>query len=307
MMNDRLRRYLPDNIWVEYNREYIQPDQRYLGLALVPPRGPVPARFRSGAPAIDGKRWFEKGGSAIRDNDSTRLLTREDTDRWIQTLAVPTIGTVYAVDEPRFRILAPDYQHFVFRSELCELIERSLVDPRVAVTSLVGVGGMGKTALATWATLRAHSKGTFDFIVSMTAKDRELTSTGIMGMEAGLTSFERLLDEIADVLDFPDLKELDVQDRERQVRLLLESGQGLLYVDNLETVDDARIITFLDALPIGTRSIVTSRRSRVRVSVRPVDIPAMNEKEIVDFVKALLVSCKAEGATNRAISRRWPR
>lgn len=124
--------------------------------------------------------------------------------------------------------------------------------------------------------------------MSVTAKDRELTSTGIMGMEAGLTSFERLLDEIADVLEFPDLKELNVEQREQQVRLLLESGRGLLYVDNLETVDDARIINFLDALPIGTRSIVTSRRSRVRVSVRPVDVPAMNDKEIVDFVEALL-------------------
>lgn len=154
MLNDRLRRYLPDNIWVEYNREYIQPDQRYLGLALVPPRGPVPARFRSAAPVVNGKRWFEKGGSAVRENDSTRILTVEQTDRWIQTLAVPTIGAIYAVDEPRFRILAPDYHHFVYRHELCELIERSMVDPRVAVTSLVGVGGMGKTALATWATLR---------------------------------------------------------------------------------------------------------------------------------------------------------
>ena len=39
---------------------------------------------------------------------------------------------------------------------------------------------------------------------------------------------------------------------------MLSIGKGLLFVDNLETVDDARIIDFMDDLPVGTRAIVTS-------------------------------------------------
>jgi hypothetical protein len=38
--NDRLRRYVGDLIWVDFHREYIQPDQRYLGVALIPPGDP---------------------------------------------------------------------------------------------------------------------------------------------------------------------------------------------------------------------------------------------------------------------------
>ena len=74
MFNDKLRRYLPDNIFVEYSREFIQDDQRYLGIALIPPRGPMPACFRSAAPEINGKRLFEKNGTALREGDSTRIL-----------------------------------------------------------------------------------------------------------------------------------------------------------------------------------------------------------------------------------------
>ena len=36
LINDQIRRYLGDRIWVEFHREFIQEDQRYLGVALVP-------------------------------------------------------------------------------------------------------------------------------------------------------------------------------------------------------------------------------------------------------------------------------
>jgi len=145
-------------------------------------------------------------------------------------------------------------------------VEEALSDPRSAVTSIIGIGGVGKTALATWAALRAYERKQFTFIVSITAKDRELTSGGIRGLEPTLTSFEALLDNVLEVLGFPEAKAaLTVEEKEREVRTLLEKSNGLLYVDNLETVDDPRIVTFLDSLPVGVRALVTSRRGRVRV------------------------------------------
>jgi predicted HTH transcriptional regulator len=75
MLNDQLRRFLPDSIWVDYNREFIGNDQRYLGVALIPPRGPLPSSFRSSAPEINGRRRFVKGDSARRVNDSSEHLT----------------------------------------------------------------------------------------------------------------------------------------------------------------------------------------------------------------------------------------
>jgi len=74
-INDGLRRYLPDRLWVEFNRPIIKSDQSFLGFALIPPRGPVLERFTSDAPPINGKRLFLKGHSAIRVKDSTLLLS----------------------------------------------------------------------------------------------------------------------------------------------------------------------------------------------------------------------------------------
>jgi tetratricopeptide (TPR) repeat protein len=285
--NDQIRRYLGDVIWVDFHREYIQDDQRYLGIALIPPRGPAPARFKSSAPLIAGRRLFEAHGSALREGDSTRIMDPAAADRYMRSVAVPKYGEKYAVDEPCYRVLAPEYDDFLSRGGLGETLEKSLRDPRVAVTSLIGVGGIGKTALATWAALRAYDSRGFPFIVSTTAKDRELTSVGIMGLHAGLSSYEDLLDQITEVLGFPELRAEEIGERERSARLLLETTPGLLYVDNLETVDDMRLIAFLDDLPLGVKALVTSRRSSVRTAARPIDVPPFRDRELVQYIRLL--------------------
>lgn len=287
LVNDQLRKFLGDRIWVEFSREFIQPDQRYLGLALIPPRGPTIERFRADAPEIRGSRLFRAGDSAIREGDSTRILPKGQADDLARKLAIPTLGQIYGVNEPFSRILNPEYVQFVDRAVPCKAVEDALRDPRAAIAAVIGIGGVGKTALATWATLKAYDRRDFAFIVSLTAKDRELTSTGIQALEPALTSFEALFDNILEVLGFPEVKAETVDRKEREVRSLLDRSNGLLYVDNLETVDDARIIRFLDTLPVGVRAITTSRRTSVRVSVRPVDLGPLTEDEVVKFVGSL--------------------
>jgi Putative DNA-binding domain/NB-ARC domain len=287
IVNDHLRRYIGDRIWIEYIRAFVQEDQRYVGIAIVPPRGPTLGRFQADAPLVNGRRLFETEQSALREGDTSRLLSKDESDQVSQRFFAPRIDQVLAVDEPLFRILAPEYHHFTERDEPCRLIESALVSKRAAVTSVIGIGGVGKTALATWAVLRSYYRRSFDFIVSVTAKDRELTSGGIKAIDQQLTSFEALLDAILDTFALGDYKTLPVDQREKRVRECLDAGKGLLYVDNLETVDDSRIIAFLDDLPVGTRALVTSRRSRVRVSVVPVDLGPLTESESSAFIGSL--------------------
>ena len=287
LVNDQLRKFLGDRIWVDFHRECIQPDQSYVGLALIPPRGPAFEKFRKDAPAIDGKHLFKAGDSALREEDSTRIITKNQLPKFVHKLAVPTIGKVYEINEPCYRVLAPEYEIFVERSEPCKAIELALSNPRVSVASITGIGGVGKTALATWATLQAYNNAKFEFIVSMTAKDRELTTAGIQALYPALTSFESLLDNILEVLGFPEAKAESVATKELLVRGLIENSGGLLYIDNLETVDDPRIIEFLDMLPVGVRALTTSRRTSVRVSVQPVELGPLTKEEIVQFIQSL--------------------
>ena len=287
LVNDQIRKYLGDRIWVEYHRELIQTDQKYVGLALIPPRGPTLERFKIDAPDSAGSILFRAGDSAIREGDSSRILRKHDADAFAQKLAIPTLGRAYYVDEPFYRILNPDYAYFTERSDPCSEIERALKNPRAMVTSLIGIGGVGKTALATWAAIRAYDRKDFSFIVSITAKDRELSASGIKSLQPTLTSFEALLDNILETLGFPEYRSERLEVKETQVRTLLERSNGLLYVDNLETVDDARIISFLDNLPEGVRAIVTSRRTAVRVSVHPIDLGPLTGDEGIHFIRSI--------------------
>ena len=87
------------------------------------------------------------------------------------------------------------------------------------------------------------------------------------------------MNTILEVLGYMELHDAPIDEREVQVRQLLETSNALLYVDNLETVDDPKVIAFLDDLPLGVRGLVTSRRATVRVAVRPVDVGPLSLRE----------------------------
>ncbi len=285
--NEQIRKYLSDRLWVEFHREFIGSNQIYLGIVLIPPRGALVERFIADAPFIDRVQMFKAGDSAIREGDSTKILLAREVEEIERKESVYVIGQKYSINEPFYRILQPEYEEFVVREIPCDDVWKALHDPRTSIASVVGIGGVGKTSLATWAVTKAYENKLFDFIVSITAKDRELTQSGIKALSPGLTTFDSLLNSILDVLDFPDLVHKDIVSKEKEVRSLLENSRGLLYVDNLETVDDARVINFLDSLPLGARAIVTSRRAAVHVAVKPIDPGPMTEEEIIHFMGTL--------------------
>lgn len=285
--NDGIRAFVGDSLWVDFTREFIQDDQRFMGIALVRPRGPSIVRFKRSAPEVNGKRYFLRAGSALRENDSTRILDPQSADQLARSQSATTFGSRYSINEPYFRLLAPEYENFFDRGELGRIVEASINDGRITTTGLIGVGGLGKTALATWVVKRAYEAEQFQYIISATAKDRELTNTGILGLQVQTTSFEVLLNQIAEVLGFPDLKQETIGTREQSIKELLGSGQGLLFVDNLETIDDKRLVGFLEDLPTGVKALVTSRRHSVRTASRPIDIPPMTDAEVLRYLRLL--------------------
>ena len=80
---------------------------------------------------------------------------------------------------------------------------------------------------------------------------------------------------------------MSVEEQARDVRTLIDRSSGLIFVDNLETVDDPRVIEFLDTLPVGVKALVTSRRTRVRVSVMPIDVGRLDASEGLELVESL--------------------
>lgn len=283
--NDQIRRYLGDTVWVEFAREFIQSDQRYLGVALVPGRGLNPLRFRADAPADGtGARAFAQGDLAVREGDQRRILHGPEADRYLALNRLPSADARFQVNVDGARILRADYDEFIERQGLCRAVEDALQDDRTYVTSLVGVGGAGKTALACWAVLRAYQAKRFTHFVSVSAKDRDLSHRGIQAAEPSLGSFDDLLDQVLDVLGFEDYRAQPVEEKEVVVRELLPSTNALLFVDNLETVDDKRIIQFLESLPKPAKAITTSRIGLVKRAAYPLTVGPLSVEEAIAFL-----------------------
>jgi tetratricopeptide (TPR) repeat protein len=283
--NDGIRTFLSDTFWVHFHREFIQHDQRYLGIAVIPARGARFERFRQDAPS-GKKTQFIAGNSAIRKGDQSVLLPTQEADVIQRQTEVPVLDRMYSVDEPCFRILAPDYNKFVSRSQCVEL-ERAMNDERASIISLVGIGGVGKTSLATWAVTSAFQSEKFDFIVSMTAKDRELTTGGTRGLAPTITTFESILDQILVTCGFGEHTGLDFAAKRKDVANLLRSARGLVYIDNLETLQDDATIEFLENMPNGSRAVITSRKTRVRRHCYPIDVGLLTEEEGGKFLASL--------------------
>lgn len=286
LFNDKIRRYVGDRFWVSFSREFIQVTQRYLGLAIIPPKTHAAIRAMGDAPTVDGQQVLRAGDLCVRIGDQTRILRGSEALNYLAERRLAESASLFAINKPNFRVLRPDYREFIYRKDLCKLIADSLTSERTFVTSLTGIGGVGKTALAIWATLLAHEKGYFDFIVSLTAKDRALTTAGIVPVTPTLSSLADLLREICEVTGFSELTQIsDIKEQVEAVkRDILSQFKGLLLVDNLETVDDPLLISFLETLPLPTRAIVTSRKIRVRVASLPIPVGPFQEREAVEFL-----------------------
>ena len=283
--NDKLRRYIGDAFWVAYSREFQGSSGLHLGIVIIPKHAfRVQVALNSAETfRANDEPCFAAGDVCVRLGDETKILRGPKAVEFLQNQRLPSTDFRYAVNCPGYRILAPDYRQFVYREYECNEILKALSDRQSFITLLLGFGGLGKTALATWAAIEAYTNKWFDYIVSVSAKDRSLTSGGIQRVEAGFSSFDTLLNSILDVMGFSETKVQAIEQKAKSVSTLLEGEKVLLYVDNLETVDDNRIFQFLEGLPYGIKVLVTSRVANLRRGIFPIDVGPMNPKEINQF------------------------
>jgi predicted HTH transcriptional regulator len=105
--NDKIRKYSGDRFWVSFSREFIQADQRYLGVAVVPPRPHSHQRILRDGPTVEGKPLFKAGDLCVRLGDETRILRESEAIRFAATRGLGTSAATFAVDEANYRILRP--------------------------------------------------------------------------------------------------------------------------------------------------------------------------------------------------------
>lgn len=156
------------------------------------------------------------------------------------------------------------YNRFIGREEEIRELQASLRDPNAKrLIGLVGMGGIGKSALAREIVERQRAEKTFSSFLWLTAKQQSLEALDALSQDSHV-NYETLLNRLIAWLGLASQlrEETRLQQREAAVQKSLRALPALLVLDNLETAKDQEQVAERFALLLKDtpcRAILTSR------------------------------------------------
>ena len=213
-------------------------------------------------------------------NSVTSTLVRlEKEPSFVLNLEIPS----YAEERGKHNLPIPDFDEtgFLGRKQQASDLLKHILGP-YPVVSLVGDGGIGKTALALKVAYDVLDMPDcpFEAIVWTSSKTAQLTAHEIRRIEGAISDslgiFKSIAVELAGTVDNP----MD------EVIEYLGAFKILLIIDNLETVLDEKIRQFLGMLPLGSKVLITSRIG-IGAFEYPQKLQAMDKSEAVDLLRAM--------------------
>lgn len=178
----------------------------------------------------------------------------------------------------------PDFDETGFigrRREVNQLVKLCL--GAYPVVTILGEGGIGKTALALKVAYEVLDLPLcpFDAIVWTTSKTSQLTNHEIVEINGAIKDSLGLFESVA-----RQLSGTNASTPVEEVLGYMSEFKILLILDNLETVLDDRTRSFLEHLPIGSKVLLTSRIG-LGAFEYPVPLKAMDDSEAIQLVRAL--------------------
>jgi hypothetical protein len=278
-VQEKLRKYIGPEVRIFRDTIDLSQD-RVLWLLFVGKRKGLPAAVvangpldKSGRPEIRQNEYY------IRLHDQSILCTQPSHQErlWTGASIDHLQAYLYDIDEPYFRLLAPNCDQFVGRRKKLAEINDVLIHARQPVVSLEGLGGVGKSAVAIELVRQFYESRSYLFIVSQSAKSKVWQDGYVGSRRAGFSGLREFLLEIAKVLDLNTPENTEVL---KEIVIESMSGlKGLLLVDNIEDVLDQELMHFLKRdIPEPVKVLVTSRIDRA-IGAYPISIPQLEEFE----------------------------
>ncbi len=214
----------------------------------------------------------------------------------VQVISKPIIERVKKRELPSkvmHNVPQPDYGEFIGRDEEIKKVV-SLLRPvphsQYPVVTIDGIGGVGKSALALEVANRylynydhLPSEERFDAIIWTSAKETVLTAEGIQTRPQVLRTLLDIYAAIAITLQREDITRARTEKEQTElIRNALTNQRTLIIVDNLETVDDEKVSTFIHEIPYPTKAIITTRH-RLDVAY-PVRLAGMPKEDALKLI-----------------------
>jgi tetratricopeptide (TPR) repeat protein len=188
---------------------------------------------------------------------SVTIDTREkiETDpSYVLTLKFPTNHLDEELSKVSHNLPVPDFDEtgFIGRSQDIEALTKLILSNRVV--SVLGDGGIGKTALAlkvAYDIVDMNEGCPFELIIWTSAKTTMLTSKGIEDIFTTITDYTGLISEISD--------SMGTENRLDEILEYLNYFKTLLIIDNLETIQSDAVRDFIREAQTKCNILITSR------------------------------------------------
>jgi tetratricopeptide (TPR) repeat protein len=186
-----------------------------------------------------------------------------------------------------------EYARFINREEQLLLVMDALApENRLALISISGLGGVGKSALAREAAERLlelsktdrEDPRAFDAIIWISGWRASGPVQNLVDeSQVTLSTFDDVYQTIALVLRKPTMLKALPEERWPLLQNFLMEGRYLLIIDDADEINDDRFREFVEKLPAPTKAILTSR-SPLKIEAVQISLPGFSKGAALEYL-----------------------